>query len=209
MLPDADDRPALASERYVDPGITLAVTGKLTVPISLVLLGSIAMNRAGVPEASVDKNDDSIAREDNVRSYGEPRKIDARVLPETQPATMKVASESHFRSTVTLAVGAHNRRYLRGGRPGVGGVTALHPIQCNGPLPVGYECEFARSPRIRRQRGVSVTLSIGGRATIPDASPGSPPAWLVVPLSGPRRSLFRCAIESRQRLTFTRHAAAF
>ncbi|HEX6780870.1 MAG TPA: hypothetical protein VF125_02440 [Solirubrobacterales bacterium] len=68
MLPEAEELPAIFRQRPIDGAVSFDVGLQLRLPEVAIFRGLRRMLRAGVPEASVDKNRDPRLGEHHIRS---------------------------------------------------------------------------------------------------------------------------------------------
>jgi len=68
MLPAAHDHPAVGGQCRIHRSVPGHVSLQLWSPVAAIPLWLIAMLRAAMPEASIDKDCDPSAGKDNVRS---------------------------------------------------------------------------------------------------------------------------------------------
>jgi hypothetical protein len=66
MSPKAERNPASSPQQFIGLGVALSVPGQFRAPVVGVRLRVIAVIRAGVPEAAIDKNRDPRAWENEI-----------------------------------------------------------------------------------------------------------------------------------------------
>ena len=71
VFPDAHDAPAVLAQHAVDPAVAGLVVGEFPEPEGRALRGKNDVFRAGVPEAAVDKDGQSVFAEDEVWFSGQ------------------------------------------------------------------------------------------------------------------------------------------
>src|SRR5207248_3355560 len=104
VLPNANDCPALVSERGVVSCVALAVSANLRRPIARVRAWLDAMLRAAVPKAAVDEHRDACSREDDVWSRRRATRSKLEVDTKAQTAPMQGRAQRELRPRVALAV---------------------------------------------------------------------------------------------------------
>lgn len=107
MLPAADHGPSGLRQGAVDLLIALDVAAKLRSPELVISLRHGGVLGALMPEASVHEHCQSGRRERYVGANGKVIEFDAKVLPETEAAAMKLRAEGSLRPGVDAAVGNH------------------------------------------------------------------------------------------------------
>jgi hypothetical protein len=65
------------------------------------------MDRTGVPEASVDEDGDSSAREDNIGTHDSSGDSERQVFPEPQAPPMQLRTQRHLGACVAARITAH------------------------------------------------------------------------------------------------------
>lgn len=112
MFPDSVDCPSRLGEFMVVSSVAIDVRLELLLPPSSVRRRSRCVLGAAVPEAPVDEHDQSVAREDDVRSAAE---SDDRgvVYTEASATLVELSSQRELRAGVAASIGAHRRARRR------------------------------------------------------------------------------------------------
>ncbi len=109
VLPNADDVPAIFPQPYFGAAIALDVGSELGCPPLAVGLRMSGVDRAAVPEASVDEDRDLGGAEDDVSGHVE--SVNGLPMnPVAQPKPMQFGTKCEFRPAVAPTIGPHRRR---------------------------------------------------------------------------------------------------
>jgi hypothetical protein len=73
------------------------------------------MDRAGMPEASVDEHGDASAREDNIGTYDSSWDSERQVLSESQAPPMQLRTQCNLGARVAARITAHSCADRRAG----------------------------------------------------------------------------------------------
>ena len=109
VLPNADDVPAIFLQPYFGAAIALDVGLELGFPPLAVGLRMSGVDRAAMPEASVDEDRDLGWAEDDVSGHPEPAN-GLPMNPVAQPKPMQFGTKREFRPGVAPTIGPHRRR---------------------------------------------------------------------------------------------------
>jgi hypothetical protein len=170
VLPNADDRPTLAAQDRVVPGVPLPVGEELCPPQRGVGLRELRVLLAPVPETAVDEDRDPGSGEDEVGACSSAG-ADPAVDEEPPAAGVERTAQGEFRCGVTAAEPGHVTAALRVGFPSVHATTVRNGRSTSWPVdaicgePGVVSPWGARWRRRRRADRSSVTLPRCGGAT--------------------------------------------
>lgn len=109
VLPDTNHQPSTFFKGRGMTSISLDVLADLGLPVGAVRCREGAMCRAAVPEASVDKYRDLLARKDQVWADAAALGwLNRKVNPVSEPCFVGGSSNSHLRPGVPATIRAHN-----------------------------------------------------------------------------------------------------
>jgi len=112
VLPHPDYPPARSCQGGVDRLVACDVTGELRVPVVGVCSRDVAVLRAAMPEAPVDKDSKASAGEDNVWANEAPRDAEGKIDAEAQAAAMEFGAEGQLGSAIAPQVTPHALAHL-------------------------------------------------------------------------------------------------
>jgi len=107
VFPQSDNPPASIEKSRVSNAVAFHVPPELGSPIPLVGGGLPPMNRANVPETSIDKHGDLASGEDDVWPNPHSLEIESVILPVSQPELVQCAPQRNFRLGARPANGLH------------------------------------------------------------------------------------------------------
>ena len=119
VLPGSEHVPSRGGERMIDGSVSVDVSLKLGLPVAGVHARGVAVDRAGVPEASVDEDSELLSCEHDVwpdRSVGE---LDRIVLAEAEALGVQQRPDRDLGLGVVLTVGTHAARNFWAGGAGI------------------------------------------------------------------------------------------
>lgn len=130
VLPDTHDPPSRGLKGRIGETVSLDVAAELRRPVPLVASRPPAMHRAHMPEAPMNKDGNTSAREDEVGADAPAREVDPEVLPKAPSSSVQLGTERPLR----LRVGPVDRGEVaptatrRGDRRPAVGCGIGHPI---------------------------------------------------------------------------------
>jgi hypothetical protein len=119
VLPDAHNYPAAQRERRIGAQIARDIGLQLRLPVRPVGSRQGPVLWTPVPEASIHKDRDTIAREDDVWSRSNPALCDRVINPKPTATSMKLAANKPLGKSVAATVSPHRRACRNVRREGI------------------------------------------------------------------------------------------
>jgi hypothetical protein len=107
VLPGPDYGPPGFLEASINESIPLSVAAELWFPIVDIASGDVSVLRAGVPEASVNKDGNPVAGENDIWANRQIRETQAIVHPKTKSVRMEGAAHGYLWLGVALEIPGH------------------------------------------------------------------------------------------------------